>query len=126
MDQAFYDIAVGFSDMFGESGPFHDVTLSWPGAITEDSGGDVSSAASDVSKTAKAQISAADERLRQEDGYMEKDMLIYVLAASFTGQLDVRARIIFATGPHAGTYQIQSAQKDTAGIGWRCRGRPLP
>lgn len=120
-EDVFSKLATGFSQTYG--GPFKDATATWPGTPVKDDGGSITTPGTPVSKACKAQVSAADERMRADPDFIEKDVVVYVLAGSLDGALDTDATVVVASGPHAGTYRVMSAQLDSAGIGWRCRGR---
>lgn len=124
LDQVFAGIARDFSSQFG--GPFHDATAKWPGVPVKDDGGSITTPAAPVTSTCKVQVSQPDAAMRGDAGFVQTDMRLYVLAATLTGSIDTTTTITLASGPHAGTWEVQAAQKDTAGIGWACRGRKVP
>ncbi len=123
-DQVFSDLAVGFSDAFGA--PYVDATAVWKGTPVKDDGGSITEPGTPVTKTCKAQVSAPTEAMRADIGFLQTDMRLHVLSATLDGTLDTQADIVIASGKHAGTWDLQNATLDTAGIGWTCRGRKLP
>jgi hypothetical protein len=121
LDAIFANLATGFSQQFGA--PFVDAVATWPGAPVTDDGGSIVTPGTPVLRTCKAQVSAPTEAMRADVGFVATDMRIHVLAATLDGTLDTEAQISIATGPHAGTWALHSVTRDTAGIGWTCRGR---
>jgi hypothetical protein len=121
LEQAFSDIANGFSQQFGA--PFVDATARWTGSPVEATDGSIATPAAPVEKTCRVQISAPTEAMRLDEGFRQTDMRLIVLAASIDGTMDTDATVIVSTGAHAGTWSIESASLDTAAIGWTCRGR---
>lgn len=122
-DQLFAGIATGFSEQFG--GPFQTATARWPGVPTRDSGGSITTPGSPVTKSCRVQVCAPTDAMRTDAGFIETDMRLVVLTASLDATLDTNARIVIASGRFAGTWELQSATLDTAGIGWVCRGRKV-
>lgn len=123
LDQLFADIATGFS---GEHGaPFVDATAVWGGTPTKDAGGSITVAGAPVSKTCKAQFDAATQAMRDAEGFLETDVRVLVLSATLDAVLNTQAKILVATGDHAGTWSLLSCTRDPAGIGFECRGRKV-
>lgn len=122
-DEAFAAIALGFSATYG--GPFADAVATWPGVPEKDDGGSITQSATPVTMPCKAQVTAPDERMRVDAGFMQTDMRLIVLRVSLGGVLNTKATIEVLTGPHAGTWELQTCGLDTAGIGWSCRGRKV-
>lgn len=97
-------------------------TAVWPGTPVM-VGGSIVTPGTPVEKSCQAQIDRADEAMRAEAGFTERDMRVLILLATLDGELDTDARLIVSAGPHAGTWSLQSVGKDAAGTHWRCRGR---
>ena len=70
-------------------------------------------------------MSAPTTAMRAEEGFRETDMRLLVLAAPFDGTLDGDATVVVASGLHAGSWSIESITRDSAGLGWVCRGRKV-
>lgn len=124
LDAVFADLAKGFSAQFG--GPYVDAVARWPGAPVLDKGGSIVTPATPVEKACSAQVSAPTQAMRAEADYMATDMALHVLAGTLDGTLDTKARIVIASGVHAGTWELRSVTGDAAGLGWSCRGRLIP
>lgn len=121
--ETFAGIAAGFAAAVG--GPFEDVTVRWPGIPTRDAGGSITSPATPVAKTCKAQFDIVTEAMRTDPAFLEKDVRILVLAATLDGMLDTSVKVVVATGPNAGTWSIETCNRDSVGIGWECRARKV-
>lgn len=124
LDRIFADLAAGFSAQFGA--PFHEASAVWPGTLGYDNGGSIETPAAPIAKPCRVQLSAPTEAMRSDAGFVATDMQLRVLAASLDGALDTEAKIVIPAGVHAGTWELHSASRDTAGIGWACRGRRVP
>ena len=122
-DQIFASLATGFAASFG--GPFEDATVKWPGTATYDTGGSITAAGTPVTYDCKVQFDAVTQAMRSDVGFLETDMRLLVLAASLEVPLDTLAKIIVASGPNAGTWELHSASLDPARVGWECRGRRI-
>lgn len=121
LDQMFADIAIGFSDIAGA--PYVDAVATWPGTPVKDAGGSIVTPGTPVSLPCKAQFDAATLAMREAEGFLQTDVRILVLAATLEGELDTAAKLVVASGDHAGTWTLLSCQRDPAGIGFECRGR---
>jgi type 1 fimbria pilin len=121
MAQAFADIGLGFSAVLGVG--FHDAVAKWPGTATYDDGGSITASGTPVEKPCSVQVDSTTEAMRSADGYTDLDMRLLVLSATLDADLDTSARIEVLDGPHAGTWQLASCDRDPAGIYWECRGR---
>jgi hypothetical protein len=119
----FAGLALGFSQQFGA--PFADAVAVWPGVPEKDEGGSIVTPASPVTKPCKAQVSTPTQAMRLDAGFLETDMRLVVLSATLEGALDTEATVTVSSGPHAGAWSLQSVTRDTAGIGWVCRGRKV-
>lgn len=120
-DQIFASIATGFSEAFG--GPYEAATAAWPGTATYDTGGSITAPGTPVSLDCRVQFDAVTQAMRGDVGFRESDVRLIVLAASITSPIDTSAKIVVASGPNAGTWELHSASLDPARIGWECRGR---
>lgn len=123
LNTIFANLATGFAAQFGA--PFQDVTATWPGAAEYDAGGTIVTPGTPISKPCKAQFDVPTEAMRSDPGFVERDMRLLVLTATLDGTLDSEAKIVVATGEHAGTWSLESVQGDPAGIGWECRARKV-
>lgn len=117
----FASLAVGFAEQFG--GPFVEVTAVWPGVADFDDGGSIITPGVPVEKTCRAQFDAPTESMRNDPGFLTRDVRLIVLAGTLAGTLDSAAKVVVASGEHAGTWSLESVTGDPAGIGWECRAR---
>lgn len=117
----FASLAVGFADQFG--GPFIEVTAVWPGTAEFDAGGSIVTPGAPVSLPCKAQFDSPTESMRNDPGFLSRDVRLIVLAGALAGTLDSAAKVVVASGEHAGTWSLESVTGDPAGIGWECRAR---
>lgn len=118
---AFARIAVAFSN--AGLGPYVDSFAEWPGEPVVDDGGSIVSPGTPVSRPCKVQVDRVTEAMRQAEGYRDKDVALLVLCATLEGDLDTDATLNVTAGPNAGRWSVQSADKDTMGTHWLCRGR---
>ena len=123
LNQFFADLASGFAAQFGA--PFQEVTATWPGTAEYDTGGSIVTPGTPIEKLCRAQFDAPTEAMRSDPGFVERDMRLLVLTATLDGTLDSEAKIVVASGEHAGTWSLESVQGDPAGIGWECRARKV-
>ncbi|QOV95263.1 hypothetical protein [Novosphingobium sp. ES2-1] len=123
LNQFFADLATGFAAQFGA--PFQEVTATWPGTAVYDDGGSIVTPGTPVEKPCKAQFDAPTEAMRNDPGFLEKDMRLIVLSGTLDGTLDSAANVVVGDGEHAGTWSLESVQGDPAGIGWECRARKV-
>lgn len=104
------------STLYGTTGP----TYASDGEVT---GWD------DGEQPCKAQISSADYRMRQEEGFVDGDVKIIVLTHGLTAQPTTDSEIMVEAPLYAleaGGYQrwsVQSRKLDAAGSHWILRGR---
>jgi hypothetical protein len=121
MAQTFADIAIGVSATFG--GPYHPAVARWPGVAVYDDGGSIVAPGVPIEKPCHAHVDSATDRMRLVSGFTEKDMGLFVLAATLDGEIDTSASVEILGGPHAGLWSVESVNQDGAGIYWECRGR---
>jgi hypothetical protein len=118
---AFAGVAVAFSN--AGLGPYVDAIARWPGAAVLDDGGSITTPGTPIALPCKAQVDSATQAMRAEVGYVGTDVALLVLCATLAGALDTDAVVEVAAGPNAGTYSVQSANKDPMGTHWLCRAR---
>lgn len=104
------------------AGPYFPAVARWAGAPLLDDGASVITPGAPVALECQAQGDRATESMRQAEGFVEADIAILVIGLD---NLDTEARLVISSGPHAGTYAIQSVERDPVGIGWLCRGRGI-
>lgn len=120
---AFARIAVAFSN--AGLGSYVDSFAEWPGQSDVDDGGSIVSPGEPISRPCKVQVDRVTEAMRQAEGYRDKDVALLVLCETLAGELDTDATVNVTAGPNAGRWSVQSADKDTMGTHWLCRGRPV-
>lgn len=126
-DSAFANLATAFSNMAG--GPFVDAVATWPGTPTLDSGGSIVTPGTPATYACRAQFDAPTQQMREAEGFLQTDVRVLVLVASFHTRLapalDTAATITVASGPNAGSWALLSCQRDPASVGYECRGRRI-
>lgn len=122
-------LADDFAGMFlelsaalGGDGPFHDAVARWPGAAVRE-GGSIVTPGTPIEKACSVQVDKVTERMRNIAGYTDKDVALFVLAATLDGSMDTDAKVEVTEGPHAGTYAVDWVDRDPVAIYWECRGR---
>lgn len=118
-DKAFANIAAGFSARYG--GPYFSGAVKRKGVPVMDDGGSITTPGTPSSTPCTVQVTAPSEAMRLEEGFRENDVGLRILV----DQLDGDATVDVTAGKHAGSYSIESLGRDTAGIGWICRGRQI-
>ena len=124
MAAAFADIGLAFNAAFG--GPFHNAQIIRQGALEYDDGGSIiPGTGSPTLRPCKAQVDAATEAMRAQEGFAEKDRRIIVLAATLDGNVRTSDTIEILDGPaeFVGVWAIEFVGMDTAAAGWELRGR---
>ncbi|MES3042670.1 hypothetical protein [Sphingomonas faeni] len=119
--EAFAGVAVAFSA--AGLGPYHASIARWPGTPIYDDGGSILTPGTPIARPCMCQVDAVDEKMRAQDGYVDKDVALLVLVATLAGALNTNATIEVTAGPNAGSYSVQSVSKDSMGSHWLCRGR---
>ena len=106
-------------------GPYHSAVARWPGVPVLDEGGSITTPGTPIAKTCMVQVAAATQKMRTEVGYVDKDVALLVLVTTIDGELDTDATVQVTAGPHAGSYSVQSTNKDSMATHWICRGRSV-
>lgn len=112
---AFAGIARGFAASIGA--PFKPATVTSDRPAALDAGGSIMVADYPVTRSCLAQVDAATDLMRREDGYQDRDVALLLLEA---GAVAVGEKV----GVDGETYRVESVGSDPAGIGLLCRGRP--
>lgn len=112
------------------AGAFPEVWLDgqaqWPGSPVKDRGGSITTPGTPVTIPCKVQFEAVTLGMRSDADFKESDVRILILRDGLAQPIDDQAKIIVATGDHAGTWALRSVETDPAGIGYSCRGRKWP
>lgn len=124
LDDAFAQVASAVSAAL--DGPFHPGTLKWPGTPTKDAGGSITAPGTPVQYDCQVQVDLATQAMREEAGYITKDVRLIVLAPGLGRAVDHAATVTVLSGPHAGNWSIESETKDTLGFAYDGRGRRAP
>ncbi|MES2289301.1 MAG: hypothetical protein V4530_06135 [Pseudomonadota bacterium] len=106
-------------------GLYGPAVATWPGTATRDAGGSITAPGVAQNVACRVQFDRVTDAMRSSDDFVDTDVRIIVLADGLTRPIDQQARIIVASGPHAGTWSIRSVDQDPAGIGFECRGRKV-
>lgn len=118
---AFAGIAIAFSD--AGLGAYHPAVARWAGEPVFDDGGSIITPGTPVSIPCRAQIDIANLAIRQQEGYIDKDVALLVLASGLSRPIDTKAVIDVAEGAHKGAWSVQSAALDPMVTHYFCRGR---
>lgn len=102
---------------------FRDAEAIAPGAAVKDAGGSITTPATPTKTPCKAQGDVATREMRADADFVQGDIRIMVINI---GALDTTMRVRIASGPHAGLWALRSVTRDSAGVGWECRGRRCP
>lgn len=97
--------------------PFKPATITKDRPAALDAGGSILVADYPVTRPCLAQVDAATDLMRREDGYQDRDIALLLLEA---GAVAVGEKVTV----EGQTYRVESAGSDPAGIGLLCRGRP--
>lgn len=119
LDQVFAGIAREFSAL--GLGPFVDAQVITQVGVVRDSGGSIASSSTPTTRACQVQIDACTESMRAQAGFTEKDVRLLVI--DLTGTITTDESVKVLAGPNAGTWSIEWANPDPAGIGFECRGR---
>lgn len=119
LDAAFRQVATAVSGAVG--GPYHPAVLHYPGVPIKDDGGTIIDPGTPYEVECQAQVDVATEAMRQSEGFLEKDVRLLILGPD---ALDTVPELAVTEGPFAGQrYVLHSAQRDSMGFAWECRGR---
>lgn len=118
---AFGEIAVAFSGALG--GPYHAGLAKWPGVPVMDEGGSIVTPGTPEEHACMVQVDAADERMRAQEGYVDGDMRLLILA-DVARSIDTDATISITAGPYTGSdWMVASVARDPVAAYFECRGR---
>lgn len=121
LDQAFADIGLAFSSVFG--GPFHDARVIDQTAPVYDDGGSIIDPGGVAYRPCSVQIDVATTDMRQADGFVQTDVRFVVLAATLDGTLGTDAEIEVLAGPFVGLRSVSRLERDPVAAGWVGTGR---
>ena len=122
MAAKFATVAQAVSAAYG--GPYFDALVLSKGEPVYDDGGSIVTPGTPSSRPCEAQVDAATQDKRREEGFTDGDVRILILADGIVGAISLDDRVQVLAGPHAGTWLIQSIARDPFGIYWELRGRP--
>lgn len=121
LDDAFRQIAGLVSEAVG--GPFAAGKLLYAGTPVKDDGGAIITPGTPVEVDCKVQVDVVTEDMRRDAGYLAQDVRLIILVDA---KPDTTPDLRIIDGKFAGqTYSIQTANRDTLGFGWECRGRKV-
>lgn len=121
-----------FGEMFGGMAAmfpsvFAEAEAVWPGTpAVRDDAGRIVTPATQVRKPCRAQVSSPTTEMRAEEGFLQTDMRLIIPSTSIdvaTPEDLIASTVVVKTGPHAGHWEPQTANLDTAACAWTCRGR---
>lgn len=105
-------------------GPFVGAKITSPGTPVRDDGGSaLPGTGTPTERTCSVQVDVCTEAMRASEGYRDRDVRILVLAGTIDGAVTTSQKVVILSGEHAGTWSIESADRDPAGLGWDLRGR---
>lgn len=123
------DVAAAFAQIVGALpvgiSPFRPGKLSWPGEPVLDDGGSIVTPGTPEEYDCSVQVDQVTEAMRLEAGYTDKDVRMLILAPDLGRAVDTDATVEVLSGPHVGTWSIQSDAKDVMGFAYDGRGRRL-
>ena len=105
--------------------PFRPGKLCWPGTPVTDEGGSIVTPSTPEEFDCSVQVDQVTEAMRAEAGYTDKDLRLLILAPDLGRAVDTAATVEVLSGPHLGTWSIQSEAKDVMGFAYDGRGRML-
>lgn len=106
--------------------PYMDATVCRESAPTYDTGGSITAPGTVTSEACRVQFDTVTQAMRQEDGFLQSDVQLIVLASGLGSAINTEARIVVASGDRAGTWRLMTVERDPAGIGYVCRARKQP
>lgn len=118
---AFGALAADISTAIG--GPYFDALIHHKGTATYDSGGSIVTPGTPSSNACLAQVDAMTDAMRAQDGFVEGDARILVLASGLESSIDTDNKIEITAGPHVGRWAVQAVGRDSFGIYYELRGR---
>lgn len=121
MAEVFAQKALAISAMYG--GPYYDAIIKSPGEAVYDDGGSIITAGDETLRTCQAQVDDATQDMRREEGFVEGDVRILVLASTLSGAVTTDDRIEILGGANIGEWLIQTISRDSFGIYFELRGR---
>lgn len=122
MAAALSEIGLAFNAAFG--GPFWPAQIITQTALEYDDGGSIiPGTGSPTLRSCMAQVDAATEAMRLQEGFGEKDRRIIVLAGTLEGEITTADAIEILEGPFAAVWSVEFVGRDTAAAGWELRGR---
>jgi hypothetical protein len=121
MAAKYASIAQAVSAAYG--GPYFDALVLSKGEPVYDDGGSIVTPGTPSSRPCEAQVDAATQDMRREEGFVDGDVRILVLADTLSGTLTTDDRLQILSCPHAGIWSIQTIARDPFGIYWELRGR---
>lgn len=102
-------------------GPYHAASLLYAGDPVKDDGGSIITPGTPSEVECLCQVDVVTEAMRKDAGFRAKDVRLIILA---DGEPDTTPGIRIDDGELAGNvYSLQSADRDSLGFGWECRGR---
>lgn len=121
LDAAFRQIAGAVSSALG--GPYHAAKLLYPGVPVYDDGGSIITPGVPHEVDCQVQVDVASEAMRKDAGFLANDVRLIILTDRSP---DTAPDLRVEAGHLAGTvYSLQSADRDSLGFGWDCRGRAV-
>lgn len=121
LDDAFRQIAGLVSEAVG--GPFSAGKLLYAGVPVKDDGGTIITPGTPSEVDCRVQVDAVTEDMRRDAGYLAQDVRLIIL---IDAKPDTTPDLRVIDGKFAGqTYSLQTANRDTLGFGWECRGRKV-
>lgn len=121
LDDAFREIAGLVSEAFG--GPYAAGKLLYAGVPVKDDGGAIITPGTPSEVDVNVQVDAVTEDMRRDAGYLAQDVRLIILVDA---KPDTTPDVRVDEGEFAGeTYSLQTANRDTLGFGWECRGRKV-
>ena len=123
LSAAFGQIADAFSAAYG--GPFHSALAKHPGTPVLDSGGSIEFPGVATERPCKVQVDSVTDTMKRDANYQDKDVRLFVLAASLVGDIGSDHTISIIEGPHIGDWMIATVNRDPVAVGYECLGRQL-
>ncbi|MES2783599.1 MAG: hypothetical protein V4657_12455 [Pseudomonadota bacterium] len=122
MAQFFAGKALAISAMYG--GPYYDALVHSPGEAVYDDGGSIITPGDATVRTCQAQVDSVTQDMRREEGFVDGDVRILVLATTLSGAITTDDQIEILGGANVGRFMVQSVSRDPFGVYYELRGRP--